>query len=205
MKKQAKRNKKLVVGLTGTFGSGKSTVAGMFKALGAKIVDADSIAHEVINPGTRVYKNIVGIFSRDILGKNNRIDRCKLAKIVFKNKGSLRRLEKIVHPAIIRDIKAGIKKIKSGIVVLDAPLLIEVGLADLADKLVVVKINQKEQISRIFKKTGLSRKHILERIKYQMPLKAKLALADFIIDNNGTIEKTRMQVKSVWRKLNLDP
>jgi len=193
--------RKLVVGLTGVFGSGKSVVAARLKAQGAEIIDADKIAHEIIKPGSQVYKNIVRTFGPGILKRNNEIDRGKLRERVFADKKLLMQLNKLMHPKVINIIKARMLKIKSGIIVLDAPLLIEAGLKNLVDKLIVVKITRKEQIARLLKKTHLSRSQILRIIKSQMPLKAKLALADFIIDNSATLKETKKQVDEIRRKL----
>ncbi len=193
--------KKIVIGLTGAFGSGKSAVAARLKAQGAKVIDADMIAREIIKPGSEVYKNIVCAFGPGILKRNNEIDRHKLKRKVFADKNSLMRLNKLMHPEIINIIKARMRRVKSGIIILEAPLLIEAGLMNLVNKLIVVNINRKEQIARLLKKARLSRKEILRIIKSQMPLKAKLALADFIIDNSGTLKETKKQVDEIRRNL----
>ncbi|MFH1355348.1 MAG: dephospho-CoA kinase [Candidatus Omnitrophota bacterium] len=192
---------KLVLGITGSFGSGKSTVAGLFASCQAKIIDADKIAHSVIKRGSRAYKRIYFVFGKEILGKNKEIDRKRLAAVAFRNKKSIKELNFIVHPEVIRIIKLKIKNIKSGTVVLDAPLLIEAGLKKLVDKLIVVKITRGVQIRRIQSKTHLSRSQILERIKYQISLSKKVGLADFIIDNSGSLEKTEKQVENLIRRL----
>jgi dephospho-CoA kinase len=127
----------------------------------------------------------------------------KLAGIVFDNKGLLKKLNKIIHPEVIRIIRNKIKKSKSKIIVLDAPLLLEAGLRRMVDKLIVVKIKRAEQLERIKRKFSFSREDMLKRIKHQMPLQLKVRLADFVIDNSGTIKETEQQVKEVWKKMNL--
>lgn len=129
------------------------------------------------------------------------IDRKKLAQIVFKNKTLLRELNRITHPKIIRTIKKEVKRIKRGLVVIDAPLLIEAGLANFVDKIIVVNIGKERQIERLLKKTSLSKAEILQRLKLQLPLRNKIRWADFVIDNNGTIDKTRRQVEKIRRRL----
>lgn len=194
---------KLILGITGSFGSGKSIVAGLFASSKAKVIDADKIAHLVIRRGSRAYKRICLVFGKEVIGKNKEIDRRKLAQAAFRNKNSIKKLNSIVHPEVIRIIKRKIKAVKSGIVVLDAPLLIEAGLKKLVDKLIVVETAREEQIRRIRSKTHLSRSQILKRIKYQVSLSRKVGLADFIIDNNGSLEETKRRVKKISKKLGL--
>jgi dephospho-CoA kinase len=201
MKRQCNIKKRIIIGITGSFGSGKTTVTRQFRNLGAKIIDADKIAHRVIRPGTRIYKRIVDSFGNDILKRNRTIDRNKLAGIVFNHKIALERLNRIMHPEVIRVIKKRIKTAHCELVVLDAPLLIESGLRDIVDKLIVVKTNREKQIGRIIKKTSLVRAEVLKRIGYQMSLKDKVRLADFVIDNSGTIYNTKKQTKKIIRRL----
>jgi len=199
--KKRKQNKKLIVGLTGGFGTGKSTVAGMLRSFGAKVIDADRISHGLIKPRGEVYKQIIRLFGKGICGGKGIISRRKLGEIVFKNKSSLAKFNKIMHPAIISLMKLQIKKAKEDVVVMDAPLLFESGLEKLTDVVVVVKASLDNQIRRIQKKSALTKADIILRIKSQIPLKEKLCLADFVIDNNGTIENTRKQVvliRRVW-------
>lgn len=193
--------KKIVIAVTGSFGSGKSTVAGLFRRRGAEVIDADKIAHKVIQPKTKVYRKIVSVFGRGALKKDLKIDRDKLGKKVFADKILLSRLNKIVHPAVIRVIREKLKQAPKKLVVLDVPLLIEANLAHLVDKIIVVNITRKKQIKRITERRSLGRADILKRINAQVPLSDKVRLADFIIDNNGTISQTKKQVKQIWEAL----
>lgn len=190
--------KKIVVGITGSFGSGKSSVASMFKRMGAQVIDADKIAHKVILRGEPAYKKIVRIFGADILSKNKEIDRGKLAECVFGSRDLLRRLNSIIHPQVIAVICRAIAKSRKIAVCLDVPLLIEADLVKLVDKLIVVTVSREKQIARIKKKTHLAKSDILKRIRAQMPLSDKVRMADFVIDNNGTIRQTEKQVEKTW-------
>jgi dephospho-CoA kinase len=196
-----RNNKKFVIGVTGIFGSGKSTVSNILKSYGLKIIDADKIAHKYLLPGTKTYTKILGYFGRGILKENSRIDRKKLGELVFNNRKLLQKLNSIVHPKIISDIREGIRKSREKMVVLDAPLLIESGLKKIVDDLIVVIIERDELIRRLAKKAALKRSEIIKRIKSQIPQKEKSRFANFIIDNSGTIRETKKQVKKIMKKI----
>jgi len=192
---------KLVLGLTGTIGSGKSTVARMFKTKDSLLIDADKLAHDSFRIGSPVYKQVVAYFGEGILKSDKRIDRAKLAAIAFVNKTVLIKLNNIVHKAVIAEIKQLIKDSGKKLVILDAALLIEAGLRKMVDKLVVVKASRQQQILRSQRRLGLSKVEVSQRMKYQISQGAKLRLADFIIDNSGLISKTRKQVFEIRRAL----
>jgi dephospho-CoA kinase len=192
---------KVVIGLTGSFGSGKSTVAGIFRKGGASVIDADSLAHECMRPGSQTYKKIVSIFGKGILRANSTIDRGKLGEAVFDDHCLLLKLNSIIHPEVIRRIRRRVRAAKSGLIVLDAPLLIEAGLHKEVDVVVVVAANQNNQIIRLKRRCSLDRAGILKRINSQIKLKKKISLADFIIDNNGSLAQTKKQVDKIWREL----
>ena len=192
---------KLVLGVTGTMGSGKSTVARMFKDKDCQLIDADCLGHDLMSIGTGVYGKIIKSFGREILKPDNSIDRAKLAKIAFADKAALTRLNSIVHQAVIAEIKRRIKYSGKKIIILDAALIIEAGLKSMVDKLVVVTARRQQQISRSQRRLGLSKIEISRRIKYQISQSAKSRLADFIIDNSGQISKTRKQVSEIRRLL----
>lgn len=200
---QNRPRKKIILGVTGSFGSGKTTVAGILKSFGARIIDADRIAHGCIRPPEPAYKKIRAAFGKKILQKNGLIDRAKLAQVVFGDKKLLRKLNNAVHPQAIGIIKDKIRSFESGVVVLDAPLLLEAGLKNIVDKLIVVKVTQAEQLRRVKKKTSLSEAEILKRIKAQMSQNAKSGFANFIIDNSGTIQETRRQAGKIMKRLSL--
>ena len=189
----------MIIGITGSFGSGKTTVAKMFAKLGAYAIDADKVYHSLIRPEKNCYKKIVKYFGKDILTKSGQIDRKKLGNIVFKDKSKLKILNSITHDEVIKGIKR-IVKTKKGKVIIEAPLLIESGFYKEVDKVILVANKEEEQVKRIKEARGLSSKKILKRIRMQMPFKKKLALADFIIDNSGSKRDTLIQVKEIWKQ-----
>ncbi len=198
-----KKGKRIVIGLTGGFASGKTTVASIFKALGAKVIDADLIAHQAICPGELAYRKVVKAFGQEVLNKDLSINRHKLGKIVFARQNLLKLLNRIVHPEVVRRIKRQIKLSPKGPVVLDAPLLVEAGLACLMDSIIVVKLPLTEQIKRAKKRDGLKKEDVLKRIKAQSSLSDKVRLADFVIDNSGSRAKTKKQVMQICYKMGL--
>lgn len=191
-----------VIGLTGSFGTGKTFVASVFKSLGASVIDADVIAHGVIRKPGPAYKKIINAFGSGILRSDREIDRKKLAALVFGNKRSLAKLNRIVHPEVIRVIKAKIKAAgKDAVVVIDAPLLVEARLLNIVDKMVVVKSSKKRQIERCLKKFRIKREEVLKRIRSQMSMKEKLKMADFVVQNDRTKSLTRRRVRKVWEEI----
>lgn len=199
MRKQ--QRDKRVIGLTGGVGTGKTTVAAMFRGGGAFIIDADRIAHAQLARGTPAYREIVRTFGKGILGRGGIVDRRRLGKLVFGEKRLREELNAILHPRIIRRIREKIARSRKRFVVVDAPLLFETGLEKSVDLVIVVTASRSAQIRRCEARTGLSREEILPRIAAQLPLKDKVRSADFIIDNNGTLSKTKEQVDSIRRNL----
>lgn len=191
-----------VVGVTGGFGTGKTFASSVLRSFGAKVLDADEIARTAVVRGRPAYRKIVRVFGRDILDGSQNIDRKKLAATVFADRAALARLNRIVHPAVIAEIKRGIRKArKSDIVVVDAPLLIEADLAGIADVLVVVTSGRKEQVERCMRKFGMQKRDVLRRIGSQIPIKRKMEMADFVIDNSGARSGTKRQLRKVWKEI----
>ncbi len=190
-----------IIGLTGGFGTGKSFVASVFKALGAEVIDADRLAANALKKEKRAYKRIVAAFGEDILNARGDIDRRLLGKKVFSDPKKVATINRIVHPEVIRDIKEAVRRSRKGTVVIDAPLLVEAGLAGYVDTLVVVKASRKNQIKRCTKKFGITPGDVLRRIRSQIPLKMKMRLADFVIDNNGTKSRTKKEAIKIWRQI----
>ena len=192
----------MIIGITGGLGSGKTTVSGMFRRMGAYVIDADKVCHSLTAPTKKVYRRIVANFGRDVLGKNKEIDRKKLAGIVFKDASKLRLLNGLVHPEAIRKIEKMIREKKNRkTIVVDAALIVESLFYKKMDKLIVVKAGLDKRVKRLIQKNGMTRKEILQRTRMQAPVRKKLALADFIIDNSGSRTKTKIQVERIWKQL----
>jgi dephospho-CoA kinase len=172
----------------------------MFKTKDSLLIEADKLAHDSLKAGTPVYKKIVSYFGSRIL-KGRRIDRGKLARIVFVNKAAMARLNGITHKQVIADIRRLTRQAGKRLVLLDAALLVEAGLRGMVDKLAVVRASREQRIERSRKRLGLSREEILVRMEHQISQGAKLRLADFIIDNSGSINETKKQVFEIRRKL----
>jgi len=187
----------MIIGITGVFGSGKTKVAELFAKYGYKHINADKIGHELLNK-KQIKNKAKKEFGKSILTKN-KIDRKKLKKIVFYNDKKLIKLNKIIHPFIIKEIKNKVKKNKN--IVVDGALLIEAKALNLVDKLIVVKINKKEQLKRILEKKKYNKKEINNIIRSQLSQKEKLKYADKIIDNSKSLINTKKQVKKIINEL----
>lgn len=195
-----------IIGLTGNIASGKTEVAKIFKELGAKIIDADKIAREVVEPGEPAWQEIVEEFGRNILNSDGSINRKKLGEIIFNDDRRREQLNRITHPRIMTKIKETIdnyKKENVKLVIIEAALIVERGgLLNVIDELIVVSADTETQIERIMTRDGLHRDEALSRMKSQMPISEKTKHAAYIIDNSGSLRKTRRQVEEVWKKLN---
>lgn len=193
-------NSNLIIGLTGGISTGKSTVADMFKTLGAIIIDADIIARKVVQPTTSVWQAIVDFFGQGILNADLSINRERLADLVFSESSLLQKLNEITHPEIRDKIEKEISTFTPSkkIIIIDAPLLIESQMISLVDKLFVVHVSEKIQIERLMKRNNFNEQEAKNRIHAQIPLEEKLKLADIVIDNNGTIEELREKIKQIW-------
>ena len=194
----------LVIGITGQFCSGKTTAAQLFVEFGAKVINADKIGHKALLEKT-VRRQLVDYFSVEILDRSGIINRKKLAKRAFSNRRSHKRLCKIVHPILIDLIQNQLKIIKlknpNQIVIIDAAILIEMGLLRIVDKLIVVETDSTIQIERAKKKWAISERDVKIRIDLQMSLRQLIKKADFVINNNGSLKETRGQVKKIWREI----
>jgi len=195
-----------VIGLTGNIGSGKSTVAEMFRQLGAKKIDADSIARKIVEPGERAWKEIKDVFGDEVISSDQSIDRQKLGDIVFNDVSKRALLDNITHPKIFDEINNLVneyEKDHSNVVIIEAALIIEKGgLLDLIDKLILVVVDEDTQTKRIKLRDDIPSDQIQSRIKSQMQISEKKKYADYIIDNNGSVLKTRTQVNKIWKEIN---
>jgi dephospho-CoA kinase len=192
----------MIIGLTGTIGSGKSLVASILEELGAFVIDTDVIARKVVLPGSKGWRAIVDIWGEDVLAEDKSIDRKKLAEIVFKNEPDRLRLNGILHPLIGEETAAEIASAPAGShIVLVVPLLFESGFDRLARQNWVVSSDDNKLIERICARDGCTPKQALARIEAQMSQQEKIRRAHVVIDNSGDIEHTQRQVKEAWSKI----
>ncbi|MGP8080869.1 MAG: dephospho-CoA kinase [Dehalococcoidales bacterium] len=193
-----------VIGLTGGIGSGKSTVSRFLADLGAVIIDADKIGHEVYLPGTNTWRELVKIFGSRILAADKAIDRKKLGAIVFGNEEELKRLNAIIHPQITEIIKKQIDDYRrkgTPVIVLDAPVLFEANAKNLVDEVWVVVSNEDNVIKRAAARTGLTEEQIRSRIRSQLSNEERIKHARVVIHNDGTAEDLRKKVQELWQQL----
>lgn len=194
----------MIIGVTGSIGSGKTTAAKIFSKYHFIRIGADEIGHEIIRKNRYAYKKIIKEFGSGVLDKNKNIDRKKLGDVVFNDNKKLDKLNYITHPIIINEIKTKIKKIEKKCgnmtrIVVDAPLLLETKTKDLVDKIIVVKSDKENIMERLNKK--YSKGKIEKILKLQMPLSKKLKNADFVIVNNSDFRNLKKQVKNIIQKI----
>lgn len=189
-----------VIGLTGGFGSGKSTVLEEFKRLGAVTADADEISRRVVRKGGAAHAPVVRLLGKGCLGPDGELDRALVASRVFTVPTLLRKLEKAVHPLVRREMETLVAKTRRGVVVLDIPLLFESRMVDLVDRVVVVWAPEKVRLARLLKSGRFARADILRRFRAQMPLSKKRNLADDVIDNGGSAARTKIQVCNIYKR-----
>lgn len=194
----------IIVGVTGNIAAGKSTVASVFKELGAYIIDWDELAREVVRPHSKAWKQISEHFGKGILNADLNINRRKLADIVFSDKRELANLNHIVHPQVFEMDERTTNEIRSrdpdAMIIKDIPLLFEVTRPVFVDKVIVVYASQETQLRRLQEK-GIDRRDAQRRIESQLPLEEKVKSADFVIDNDGSLEYTRRQVEDIYTLL----
>ncbi|CAM3961893.1 dephospho-CoA kinase [Mesobacillus thioparans] len=193
----------LIIGLTGSIASGKSTVSAMFTELGIPVIDADIEARLAVEPGEKAYNDIVGHFGTEVLEEDGTINRPALGAIIFNNEEKRLLLNSIVHPAVRERMSMKRQQAEAAnekAVVLDIPLLFESKLTGLVEKIIVVYVDEKTQLERLMSRNGFSEDEALSRIKSQMPLKDKVDMADEVIDNTGTIEQSRQQLMNILNK-----
>jgi dephospho-CoA kinase len=190
----------LVVGLTGGIASGKSTVSNLIKEKGYTIIDADLEARYAVEVGEPAYNEIVSYFGREVLHGNGEINRQKLGEIIFNNEEKRMKLNSIVHPDVRRRMNEKREKaVENGekLIILDIPLLFESKLTGMVDKVLLVYVDKETQIKRLIERNHYTMEEALSRINSQLPLKDKVELSDAVIDNNGTIENTKIQLNEI--------
>lgn len=196
------------VGLTGGIACGKSTVAAIFAEMGAKVVDADAIVHQLYRPGEEVYQELISRFGPEIVRSNGEIDRSRLAAAAFDG-GRVDELNKIVHPAVLRRqqqwMADAAAKDPAAIVMVEAALILEAGARERFDKIVVVTCKPEQKIARLASRAGISeneaRAEVERRTRVQLSDEEKMRRADFVVDNSGGLDATRRQVEDIFAKL----
>lgn len=193
-----------VIGLTGGIGSGKSTVSQFLAELGAVIIDADKVGHEAFKPDTEIWREVVAAFGRQILTPEGDIDRGKLGKIVFGSSESLARLNQIMHPRIYDMVEARLEEYRRqgvDVVVLEVPLLLEVGWTQLVDEVWVTIASEATVLKRLQERTGLSEPESLARIRSQMTNEERVKHAGVVINNDCDLTDLKARVSELWQRL----
>jgi dephospho-CoA kinase len=199
----------LKVGLTGGIAAGKSSVGEMFVALGAHLIQADRIAHDLIQPGQKAYEEVITHFGAEILNPDHSVNRSKLAEAAFGRPSRIEELNAIVHPAVIRRQNEWMEEVArmapDGVALVEAALILEAGAAKDFDRLVVITCNDDQRAARFAARQNMpveeARKEVARRMAAQLPDAEKIKAADYVIDNSEALEHTRAQVYQVWEKL----
>ena len=195
----------ILVGLTGGVASGKSTVAGMFQRCGALVIDADVLAHRIVEPGKPAWRASVKTFGKAVLNPDRTLNRQVLGAIVFRSQTKLRRLEQIIHPRVAREqarlTRQAARKDPNAVVIYDVPLLFEAGIDKRVDKIVVVIADRETQIARLHRRNGFTRAEAIRRIRSQLPLRKKAAAADYLLDGTTARPRLLTLVNRLYREL----
>lgn len=190
------------IGLTGSYGSGKTTVTEMFRTLGARIIDADVIAREIVQPTMPAYHEIVAEFGNEVVQEDGQLNRRKIKEIIFVKPELRQKLNQIMHPRIREIELERLREWKTEpLVVLSAPLLLENRLDQYVDKVIVVTVSPEKRIERLKKRDNVTEEEINRVLAAQMPEAEKIKRADFVIDNSGTLEETFKRVHQIVKQL----
>ena len=200
----------LKVGLTGGIAAGKSAVGEMFAALGAQVIQADEISHQLMRPGEDVYKEVVRHFGAEILQADGSVNRARLAELAFGSKPSrVQELNQIVHPAVIRRQEEWMEQARQrdphAVAIVEAALILEAGMTENLDRLMVVTCRPEQRVERWARRLNVdvatARREVARRMASQLPDVEKSKAADFVIDNSGSLDETRRQVERVYGEL----
>ncbi|MDH5202124.1 MAG: dephospho-CoA kinase [Nitrospirota bacterium] len=191
----------LLVGLTGNYGMGKSTVLPMFKKFGVVTIDADKIVESLLDE-KNVLEKVRGLLGDKVFDKDDSLNKKKVGEVIFKNDMLRHSLEDILHPLVFQRVKNFLEKMngKNKIAMIEVPLLYERGYEDRFDRTITIYTKQEIALNRL-KKDGVDREEAILRLKAQLPIEEKIRRADYVIDNNGTTEETMKQVEIIYNKL----
>jgi dephospho-CoA kinase len=195
-----RRGPRCVLGVTGNIASGKSTVVGFLVELGATHIDADLVYRQLVSAGQPLLAKLAEYFGQGIVAADGSLDRTALGRIVFSDPAKLRELDELTHPEVITEIDHRVELADPDqIIVIDAVKLVESGHAEHCDEVWVVTADSESQVTRLMKRNILSEVEARRRVASQAPMEPKLARADRVIDNSGTLGETRAQVETAWR------
>lgn len=196
----------MIIGLTGSIASGKSAVAKMIQSYGLPIVDADVVARQVVEPGSETLKKIAEVFGEEVIAEDGSMDRAKVGSIIFHEESMRKKLNDIIHPAIREEmIRQRDEFISYGEknVFMDIPLLFESKLEHFVEKIIVISVSEEVQLERLMERNGFTEQEARARIATQIPVKQKESLADVVINNNGTLEQTALQLQTILYEWNV--
>mgnify|MGYP000904596439 CR=1 FL=1 len=198
----------MIIGVTGGIGAGKSSVSSILRELGAVVLDADQISREVTEPGKQAWQQIIKAFGNDVLMPDQRLDRKKLAGIVFRSRQKRLLLENIIHREVTEIMKRQIDALKNqgfdGVIVLDVPIPVKKGFQDTVDQIWVVTCHDEERIRRVMARSSFTYEDAKNRINAQMPQDEYKKLAHIIIENNGSIEALKARVEALYKAIGSD-
>ncbi|MBW1982327.1 MAG: dephospho-CoA kinase [Deltaproteobacteria bacterium] len=191
------------VGLTGGIASGKSTVAGFFAKRGAKVIDADQVAREVVLPDRPCWRKLRQLLGPEFFLPDGTLHRPRLRELIFADENVRTQVNSIVHPEVARIIKQRAAKVAEpgAVLLVDVPLLLEVNAADRFERIIVVFVPEAVQVARLMERDQVSRQEAQRILQVQMNLAEKVAMADWVIDNSGTFAQTEGQVDRLWPEL----
>lgn len=195
----------LLIGITGGIACGKTEVSKVFQRKGAIILSGDQIGKEMVQKNNKILKELVQTFGKEILNKNKSLNRRKLGEIAFASKESKGKLNRIVHPYLLKELRRRIENLRrkgdKDVVVVDAALIVEWGLQKELDYLIFVQSKREDKVRRLQKQKGYSRKEALDRIKSQLPEITKKRWADFVIINEGGLSEIEKKAEKIWKQL----
>jgi dephospho-CoA kinase len=189
------------IGLTGNIASGKTTVAEVWEKMGAKVIDVDELAHDLYQPKTRIWQQIVKAFGKNILNDDNTISRAALGAIVFADKKKLAKLDRIMYPAIVKELEKQLSSAKSKVVVADMAVLFEAKAEKLFNKIVVVRVSQYNQLKRLTEERNLTREQAMDRINCMTFHGEKISSCDYMIDGDQPLAAFKTAAKDLYQKI----